>query len=208
MLKQLLFAELDYSRFSRISIGPVLGIIAYKLLVQSAGFNTLVAVLLALLVISFYTVWIKENRQRHFILLPLSPTQIAIIRILKTALPLLVFYTVFILMSLLKNNPVSEWNESIAEILLLLAFTFSGFAFYYAFMDWMAEADQASRYITGTFAYLSTILLIIAISACFINLYTTHYYIGIALISAFLLLSLALIIYTIRTFNRRKSYLK
>lgn len=206
MLKKILKSELDYSRFIRVSIGPILAMITYKFLTQSEALNIVFAVIINIIALSFYTVWTKEKRQRLLLLLPIKQKQIALTRILRTVLPLILFY-ILLIAATYSNKISSEWNESSTEILLLLAFSAAGFAFFFIFSDWMSDADPVSRYIAGTLAFLSVLLVLIALSAATVKLYDYDIFSGVLFIAILLCISFFLLFYTVITFKNRQSYI-
>ena len=106
-----------------------------------------------------------------------------------------------------KNNMSFQWNESSYEILLLLAFSIAGFALYFIFADWMSDSDQISRYIAGTLAFLSAVLVLIALSAATVKLYEYDIFSGIVFILILLFISFVALFYTFITFIKRQSYL-
>ncbi|MCB0281518.1 MAG: hypothetical protein H6627_07360 [Calditrichae bacterium] len=206
MLKQIIKAELHYSRFIHVSIAPILAMITYTFLTKTEALNVFFAVILNIITLSFYTVWIKEKRYRFLALLPVKYKQIALARIVRTALPLILFYTI-LFAATYKNNMSFQWNESSYEILLLLAFSIAGFALYFIFADWMSDSDQISRYIAGTLAFLSAVLVLIALSAATVKLYEYDIFSGIVFILILLFISFAALFYTFITFIKRQSYL-
>ena len=165
------------------------------------------------LLFSVSSIWqtrIKEKRERYFAMLPIPNKKLAISRFWFALIPLtlLIFYLITI------NLIISSlWNIELSLVLLPIGIIFTLFAgFIRARDDWFSHWNFGKR---TQAAFISVSIIQIAVVAIFLNLSDTYnhftpflgdmFYHYFKLI--FYILGLVIMVTTIFSYQKRKSYL-
>ena len=165
------------------------------------------------LLFSILSIWqtrIKENRERFFVLLPITNKQQAIGRFWFAVLPITVLIFYFISIHLIISN---IWDIELNIALLQIGIIFIIFAgFIRARDDWFSHWNFGKR---TQAAFISISIIQIIVVAIFLNLSDTYknftpifgemFYHYVKII--FFLLGLVIMVTTIFSYQKRKSYL-
>jgi hypothetical protein len=207
MLK-LLKTEFLYSKYLKISIGPLIGlIIYYTFFVQLERIYAMIAVLFFILIMSVYGSWKIEKRVRKLSILPVSPKEIAKARILIFLLPLI---TMYLILSFITPTSiyVHVWEKSYAELLFLFGLSLIGGSITFVMNDILSDFKWNEKIIFNILVSILAIALIIMLSMICVNSFKSSLIMGYSVIFLMSTAALLFLRATIKTFTRRSSYLE
>jgi len=204
----LLKVEFLYSRYLKISIGPLAGLVMYYILfVELERIYAIVAVLFFIFLMAIYSPWKIEKRVRKLSLLPIPLSEIAKARILIVLFPLIIVYSI---LSVTIPIPFYEqiWEKSFAELFFLFGLSVIGGGIKFFMNDILPDYKLNERIIFNVIIFILAIVLIIMISMICVNSFKSNLIMGYIIISCLVILSLVFLYSTINSFLGRPSYLE